>query len=73
MTTGNHTHDRPMVNWCAILAGDGRPTHRTGALVGSDGRQGQRMVQAVLTSDTGPGLPGPERRAITRSRPMMAA
>jgi hypothetical protein len=27
MTTGNHTHDRPMVNWCAILAGDGRPIH----------------------------------------------
>jgi hypothetical protein len=72
MTTGNHTHDRPMVNWCSywqVMAAD----HRTGALVGGDGRQGQRMVQAVLTSDTGPGSPGPERRAITLSRPFPLA
>jgi hypothetical protein len=73
MTTGNHTHDRPMVNWCSywqVMAA--RPTEPAPwwAVMAAKVRE---WWQAHLTSDTGPGSPGPARRAITRSRPFPLA
>jgi hypothetical protein len=72
MTTGNHTHDRPMVNWCAfwqVMAARSAETRPWWAVMAAKSENGS----AVLISATGLGSPGPARRAITRSRPMMAA